>query len=67
MPRIIRIKEVCAIVGLSRSSILRMESCGQFPAKFNLNVRAVGWHEDDVQRWLEERRCGAGRASAVKQ
>lgn len=55
MSRIIRIKEVCALVGLSRSSVLRMEKDGAFPAKVSLSVHAVGWRHDEVVAWIESR------------
>lgn len=53
--RILRVKQVCELVGLSRSSILRMERDGRFPSKINLSVHAVGWRESDVLAWIDQR------------
>ena len=63
MPRIIRLPEVIRLVGLSRSSILRMERRGEFPPKFALGVHAVGWYEADVQMWIQARAVASARAA----
>ena len=47
--RILRLPEVLALTGLSRSTIyLRVEE-GTFPKQINLGSRAVGWLDSDVQ------------------
>jgi prophage regulatory protein len=56
MSRIIRLPEVCRIVGLSRSSVLRLESAQKFPAKLLLSQHTVGWREAEVVAWIESRR-----------
>ncbi len=53
--RILRLPAVCQLVGLSRSSILRLEAAGKFPKKFNLSVHAVGWYESEIQAWIAAR------------
>ena len=57
--RVIRLPEVCRLVGLSRSTVLRLEAAGRFPAKFKLcsdhAVGAVGWIEAEVVAWIEAR------------
>lgn len=63
MPRIIRLPEVCRLVGLSRSSVLRLERSGQFPPKFSLSVRSIGWYEADVVAWVQTRAMAAARES----
>ncbi len=55
MSRIIRLPEVCQIVGLARSTVLRLESTGAFPPKLRLSERAIGWREADVRSWVESR------------
>ena len=53
--RILRLPEVLALTGLSRSTIyLRVEE-GTFPKQINLGLRAVGWLDSDVQNWLCDR------------
>ena len=62
--RIVRLPEVCRMVGLSRSSILRLEGAGKFPKKFNLSVHAVGWYESEVAAWIAARAPAAPAAWA---
>jgi prophage regulatory protein len=54
-PRILRLKEVCRMTGLGRSSIYQLQAERRFPVRIKLGVRAVGWLEDDVQQWLAQR------------
>ena len=53
--RVIRFKELRQRVGLSRSSIWRLERKGQFPARRQLSDNAVAWLEDEVDQWLRAR------------
>lgn len=52
---ILRLPAVKARSGLSRSSIYLRISKGEFPRSISLGGRAVGWLEEDVDGWLEER------------
>ena len=52
---ILRRKQVEARTGLSRSTIYTRIKAGTFPAPVSLGPRAVGWIENDVQRWLSDR------------
>jgi prophage regulatory protein len=49
---ILRLKQVLARTGLSRSSIYQKISEKDFPASISLGARAVGWIESDVEAWL---------------
>ena len=51
--RIIRLKEVIKMTGLSRSSIYRMMNENRFPKSVNLGFRSVGWLEEDLHGWLQ--------------
>lgn len=53
--RFLRIKDVIATIGLSRTSIYRMIGAGDFPKPVQLTARSVGWWEADVSKWLDER------------
>jgi prophage regulatory protein len=53
--RILRLPEVCAVTGLGRSFIYQLQAAGSFPQRVKLGVRAVGWLEDEVQRWLSDK------------
>ena len=53
--RILRLPEVLALTGLSRSTIYPRVEEGTFPKQINLGSRAVGWLDSDVQNWLCDR------------
>jgi len=61
---VIRLPQVCALVGLSRSMIYLLESQGLFPHRLKIGKRAVGWLEREVQQWVEERTRERTPASA---
>lgn len=53
--RFLRLPEVLARTGLSRSTIyVRLEQ-GRFPRPVSLGGRAVGWIESEVDEWIRER------------
>ena len=41
--------------GLGRSSIYAGVKNGTFPAPVRLSARAVGWREEEIDRWVSER------------
>jgi prophage regulatory protein len=49
---ILRLTNVKARTGLSRSSIYLRIRAGEFPAQVSLGPRAVGWLEADIERWI---------------
>ncbi len=53
--RFLRLPEVMARTGLSRSTIyLRLEQ-GLFPRPVSLGGRAVGWIESEIDEWMNNR------------
>lgn len=52
---ILRLPQVKALVGLSRSSIYLAISRHTFPSPIRLGTRAVGWPEADISAWIEGR------------
>ncbi len=62
-PRILRLPQVCAITGLGRSIIYQMQAERRFPQRIKLTERAVGWIEDEVIEWLDNRAAGRQQAS----
>jgi len=54
---ILRIREVCRVTGLARSTVYALAARGEFPPAILLTKsgRAVGWRSDDLDRWLETR------------
>ena len=53
--RFLRLPEVLARTGLSRSTIYVRLDQGRFPRPVSLGGRAVGWIESEVDEWIRER------------
>ncbi len=53
--RILRLPQVKAATGLSRSSIYSSIARGDFPAQVSIGPRCVGWSQGAVQRWVDAR------------
>ncbi len=51
----LRRKHVEARTGLPRSSMYLLISKGTFPKPVKLGVRAVGWPESAIEKWIAER------------
>ncbi|ODS22887.1 hypothetical protein AB835_11800 [Candidatus Endobugula sertula] len=50
--RILRAHKVQHIVGVSRSTIWRMERKGQFPARLPMGTDNIGWLKSDIEAWI---------------
>ena len=59
--KFIKLQNVMAITGMSRSSIYLAISEGRFPKQINLGVRSIAFLESEVQEWMEE--CIVNRRS----
>lgn len=54
--KILRLREVKEMTGLSRSTIYAEIAKGRFPKQIQLTgARSVGWHESAVAQWVESR------------
>jgi prophage regulatory protein len=53
--KLLRLPEVKACVGLSRSEIYRREALGLFPQRVSIGDRSVAWVAEEVQAWIEAR------------
>ncbi len=53
--RFLRLPDVIARTGLSRSTIYVRLAEGRFPRPVSLGGRAVGWVEAELDGWLRER------------
>lgn len=51
---ILRLPDVKARTGLSRSTIYLRVSEGKFPSPIVLGGRAVGWVESELDTWIED-------------
>jgi prophage regulatory protein len=43
------------MTGLGRSFIYELQAEGRFPRRIKIGVRAVGWLEEEVRKWLDDR------------
>lgn len=55
VPFLLRLPQVKARTGLSRSEIYRRIASGDFPAPVSLGARARAWVEGEVGAWCESR------------
>ena len=53
MSRVIRPNEVERILGVSKSTINRLERTGKLPKRVRIGPRIVGWYEHDIIDFLE--------------
>ena len=64
--RLIRLREVLNICGMSRATLYREIKAHGFPAPVRLSPRSVGWLQDEVLAWVESRirmRAAEGKGS----
>ena len=52
--RILRIKSVLALTGLSRSTLYRKIEAGSFPKQINIAERCSGWRQSAVREWMQD-------------
>lgn len=53
---VLRTQQLREYIGLSRTTIWRLEKSGQFPKRVRLGQNSVGWLKGDVDTWLESRK-----------
>jgi len=54
-PTILRRRHVEQRTGLSRSTLYQYMKDGAFPKPVQLGLRAVGWLESDISKWIAAR------------
>lgn len=54
-PRILRLPIVKERTGLARSTIYLKISQDEFPKPISLGDRSVGWIEEEITSWIEQR------------
>ena len=60
--KLLRLPAVEDRTALKKSTIYAGIKAGTFPSPVRLSARAVGFFEDDIDRWVSERVATAGRA-----
>ena len=58
---IIRLGQVRARTGLSRSTLYAYIRDGRFPAPITISERCVGWVEAEIDQWIAERIAASRR------
>jgi prophage regulatory protein len=61
---IIRLTQVKARTGRSRSSIYADVKAGKFPAPISIGARAVGWLDSEIDAWIAD--CVANSRGGAK-
>lgn len=62
--RLISKKQVRDKVLYSPAHIARLEAAGQFPVRVRLGAGRVGWVEQEVEDWLQERAARRGTSGS---
>ncbi len=53
--QILRVADLQAQLGLSRTTIWRLRRAGEFPQPIRLSANAVGWPAHLIDEWLTKR------------
>jgi predicted DNA-binding transcriptional regulator AlpA len=61
--RLLRIRQVAEMVGLSPRQVYRLISEGQFPAQRRLSHKVAVWSDVEVSAWIAKRWEDAGGPS----
>lgn len=61
MTRMLRLPDVMAVTGLSRTRLYELERAGKFPRRRKLSERATAWRSDEVDAWIDSRPTAIGQ------
>jgi len=53
--RFLRKKEILEIIGVSNVTLWRWIDKGAFPKSYELGENSVGWKDNEVNEWIENR------------
>lgn len=59
--RIVRIRELKSLTGLSTTTIWRKEKDNTFPKRRRISKRAVGWSFNEILQWIEDQQNETGK------
>lgn len=57
MMRLLTIKDLCTLTGVSRRTIYRIRASGQLPKAIRVGGRAR-WRPEDIERWIQTSDAG---------
>ncbi|MEE2651224.1 MAG: AlpA family transcriptional regulator [Pseudomonadota bacterium] len=53
--RLFRLKEVCRLTGLAKSTVYLQMQQGDFPRPVKIGERSVAWRGSDLEKWINDR------------
>lgn len=53
--KVVRLPDVCVMVGLKRAAIYRLAQKGSFPKPIKISTKLSGWIESEVCDWINSR------------
>ena len=58
--KLITQKQVVDLVGVSRTTIWRLERAGKFPRRRQVSTKSVRWNQAEIEDWIESRPLAGG-------
>lgn len=55
MTKLLRITNVLAVTGMSKTCVYDAMKNSSFPRPVRLGTRSVAWRDDEIQAWVESR------------
>lgn len=52
---VLRVPDVCALIGCGRSKLYAMLGTGDFPPAIRIGINSVGWKKSTVENWIDAR------------
>ena len=52
---LVRLRQLTAMVGLSRSTIYRLVKAEQFPKPIRIGISSLAWRMDEIHKWIDSR------------
>ncbi len=65
--KLIREREVLQRVGLSPSTIRRLEKAGQFPRRRECGANSVAWVNEEISEWIASRPARVPKANDTEE
>ena len=62
-PRLLSLREVVELTGVSRDTIYRWGRLGKFPRHIPIGIRCSRWSEDEIMEWMTEAAAARGEAA----
>ena len=53
--KLITQKQVVDLVGVSRTTIWRLERAGKFPRRRQVSTKSVRWNQAEIEDWINSR------------